>query len=127
MKKSQEGFTLIEIIIAFTILSMGAVLTLNLVTQSSIRVNKVNEYLVVMNTVESAVAILRHEISRQKIKQTYHGAKNNGYEWVARVLGEVNPASAGKKKYFNLYRVQIQVFQDKNKPRLELTTIIANR
>lgn len=127
MPKSQKGFTLIEIVVAFTILAMGTVLVVNVVTQSSIRVNKVNEYLAVMNTLESAVAILRQEISQQKIKNKYQGGQSNDYQWVARVLSEVNPGSEGSRKYINLYRVKIQVFQDNARPRLELTTIIADR
>lgn len=127
MKYRQQGFTLIEIVIAFTILAMGTVLVVNVVTQSSIRVNKVNEYLAAINTLESAVAILRHEISQQKIKKSYQGVQSGGYEWIARVLGEVNPGSEGSRKYISLYRIQIQVFHDKGKPRLELTTIVADR
>ncbi len=34
MKRRQQGFTLIEIVIAFTILTMGMVLVVNVVTQS---------------------------------------------------------------------------------------------
>ena len=127
MPKSQKGFTLIEIVVAFTILAMGTVLVVNVVTQSSIRVNKVNEYLAVMNTLESAVAILRQEISQQKIKKIYQGAQNDGYQWVAKVLSEVNQGSGGNRNYINLYQVRIQVFQDNARPRLELTTIIADR
>jgi prepilin-type N-terminal cleavage/methylation domain-containing protein len=127
MKNRQKGFTLIEIVIAFTILAMGTVLVVNVVTQSSIRVNKVNEYLAAMNTLESAVAILRHEISRQKIKEKYQGAQSDGFQWVAKVLNEVNPGSEGNREYINLYRIHIQVFHDNARPRLELTTIFADR
>ena len=127
MKHRQEGFTLIEIVIAFTILAMGTVLVVNVVTQSSIRVNKVNEYLAAMDTLDSAVAIIRHEISRQKIKQSYRGEQNNDYAWVANVLNEVNPGPDRNRKFINLYRIQFQVFRDPDIPQLKLTTIIANR
>lgn len=127
MKHAQQGFSLIEIVIAFTILAMATVVVVNVVTQSSMRVNKVNEYLAVMSTLESAVAILRHEISRQKVKAQYQGSYGGGYDWVAKVLNKVGPGTESKKKFINLYRVQIQVFHEQSEPRLALTTIIADR
>ena len=128
MRYQQTGFTLIEIVIAFTILSMATVLVVNMVTQSSIRVEKVNEHLSMMNTIESAIAVLRSEISQLKVKKTYQGVENKGYEWVAEVMNRVNPDSAGMKKYIHLFRVHIQVFEGEDpQPRLELTTVIADR
>lgn len=127
MKRTQQGFSLIEIVIAFTILAMATVVVVNVVTQSSMRVNKVNEYLAVINTLESAVAILRYEISRQKVKPQYRGSDEGGYDWIAKVLNKVSPGAESKKKSINLYRVQIQIFHKQSEPRLALTTIIADR
>jgi len=127
MKYKQEGFSLIEIIIAFTILAIGTVLVVNVVTQSSIRVNRVNEYLAAMNTLESAVAIVRHEFAGHNMKKKYHGAQSDGYKWIAEVLGSVNLGDEGSRKNINLYRIQFQVFHDKNKTQLELTTVVADR
>ena len=127
MKYKQEGFTLIEIVIAFTILAIGTVLVVNVVTQSSIRANRVNEYLAAMNTLESAVAIVRHEFAGYNIKKKYHGTQSGGYKWIAEVLGDVNLGDEGSRKNINLYRIQFQVFHDKSKTQLELTTIVADR
>jgi len=127
MKYKQEGFTLIEIVIAFTILAIGTVLVVNVVTQSSIRVNRVNEHLTAMNTLESAVAIVRHEFAGNNIKKKYQGAQSGGYKWIAEVLSGVNTGSEGSRKYINLYRIRFQVFHDKSKPELKLTTIVADR
>jgi len=127
MKHRQEGFTLIEIVIAFTILAIGTVLVVNVVTQSSIRVNRVNGYLDAMNTFESAVAIVRHEFAGYNIKKKYHGAQSGGYKWIAEVLSRVNTGSEASRKNINLYRIQFQVFSDKSKPHLKLTTIVADR
>ena len=79
MRCKQRGFTLIEIVIAFTILTMGTVLVVNVVTQSSTRVSKVNEHLVAMDVLESAVAIVRGEIANRKLQQSYRGEQNYEY------------------------------------------------
>jgi type II secretory pathway pseudopilin PulG len=127
MRRKQQGFTLIEIVIAFTILIMGTVLVVNVVTQSSTRVNKVNEYLAAMDVLESAIAALRGEIANRKLQPNYEGWQNGEYRWVASVIGKANPAAEGRKQYINLYHVRFQVFHQSDRPRLELTTIIADR
>ena len=127
MRRKQQGFTLIEIVIAFTILIMGTVLVVNVVTQSSTRVNKVNEHLAAMDVLESAIAALRGEIANRKLQPNYEGWENGEYRWVASVIGKANPAAEGRKQYINLYRVRFQVFHQSDRPRLELTTIIADR
>ncbi len=127
MRRKQQGFTLIEIVIAFTILIMGTVLVVNVVTQSSTRVNKVNEHLAAMDVLESAIAALRGEIANRKLQPSYEGWQNGEYRWVASVIGKANPAAEGRKQYINLYRVRFQVFHQSDRPRLELTTIIADR
>ena len=127
MRPRQQGFTLIEIVIAFTILIMGTVLVVNVVTQSSTRVNKVNEHLAAMDVLESAIAALRGEIANRKLQPNYEGCVNGEYLRVASVIGKANPAAEGRKQYINLYRVRFQVFHQSDRPRLELTTIIADR
>lgn len=128
MNNRQDGFTLIEIVIAFTILSLATVLVVNVVTQSSMRVDKVNQHLAMMNTVESAIAVLRSEIAKQNIKTTYQGFNDTGFEWVAEVIDRMNPDSDGVKKYIKLFRVRIQIFEVEDaRPRLELVTVIADR
>ena len=127
MRRKQQGFTLIEVVIAFTILIMGTVLVVNVVTQSSTRVSKVNEHLAAMDVLASAVAILRGEIANRKLQQSYEGEQNGEYRWVASVIGKANPGIEGARQYLNLYRIRVQVFHDSDQPRLERTTIIADR
>ena len=127
MRRTQRGFTLIEIVIAFTILTMGTVLVVNMITQSSTRVSRVNEHLAAMDVLESAIAILRGEIANRKLQESYEGMQNGEYRWQADVVGKANPASEGVKQHMNLYRVRVQVFHHSERPRLQLTTIIADR
>ena len=128
MNSRQSGFTLIEIVIAFTILSIATVLVVNVVTQSSMRVDKVNQHLAMMNTIESAIAVLRSEIAQHEIKKNYQGFDDNGYQWVAEVIRRINSDSGSIKKYIKLFQVKILVFEVEDpQPRLELITVIADR
>jgi general secretion pathway protein I len=127
MPRGQRGFTLIEIIIAFTILAMSSVLVVNMITQSATRVSRVNEHLAAMESMDSAIAILRGEIANRKLRETYKGTLGSDYRWQARVVGKFNPESGSGKHSLNLYRVNIQVFDDDDHPRLELDTIVPER
>jgi len=127
MKHRQSGFTLIEIVIAFTILTMGTVLVVNMVTQSSTRVSKVNEQLAAIDVLESAITILRGEISNHGAQPDFHVGQNGAYRWEARITGKANPPLEDAEQYMNLYRIRFQVFHDSDRPRLELTTIIPDR
>jgi type II secretory pathway component PulJ len=121
------GFTLIEIVIAFTILTMSTVLVVNLVTQSSSRVASLDAHLAAIDTMESAIAVLRGELVQKNIRETYRGQQDEEYHWVARIIDQVNPAESGDRKYLKLYRVRFQVFDDNDQPRLQLVTLIPDR
>ena len=127
MRRTQQGFTLIEIVIAFTILTMSTVLVVNLVTQSSARVSRLEEHLAAMNTLESAIAVTRGEIARRAVKDSYSGSPDDEYRWVAHVVGQVNPAANGRRQYLNLYRVRFEIYHDSARPALELVTLLPDR
>jgi prepilin-type N-terminal cleavage/methylation domain-containing protein len=127
MRRAQQGFTLIEIVIAFTILSLTTVLVVNLVTQSSVRADRVDTHFAAMDTLETAVAVLRGEFAQRQLKDNYGAEQPDGYRWVAQILEHVNPAASDKRQYLNLYRVRFEVFDDNDRPTLELVTIVADR
>jgi len=122
----QSGFTLIEIVIAFTILAMGSILAVNVIAQNTIRVSKVNQHLILMNTLESAIAIVRSEISQNNIKNQYRGQAAGGYQWLATVEPQLDQEPAQQKQYLKLYTLNFQVFHEKEKQQFSLKTILAN-
>lgn len=127
MRRRQQGFTLIEIVIAFTILSMTTVLVINLVTQSSARVARVDEHFAAMDTLETAVAVVRGELALRQARESYNGTQPDGYRWEAQVLGTANTATDTARRYLNLYRVRLRVFDQGDRRSLELITILADR
>ena len=127
MRRAQQGFTLIEIVISFTILALATVVVVNLVTQSSVRASRVDEHFAAMDTLETAIAVVRGELALRQTREIYNGTRPNGYRWVAQVLGAPNPAANNRRQYLSLYRVRLQVFDDSDRPSLELVTIVADR
>ena len=127
MRRQQQGFTLIETVIAFTILALATVVVVNLVTQSSARTARVDEHFAAMDTLETAIAVVRGELALRQPRESYNGARSDGYRWEAQVLGTANAATDNAHRYLNLYRVRLRVFDDSDYPRLELVTIVADR
>ena len=127
MRRRQQGFTLIETVIAFTILALATVVVVNLVTQSSVRAARVDEHFAALDSLETAIAVVRGELAWRKIKESYSGTQPNGYRWEAQVLGAANLAADNRRQYLNLYRVRLRVFNDSDHRSLELVTIIADR
>ena len=127
MRRRQQGFTLIESVIAFTILALATVVVVNLVTQSSVRAARVDEHFAVLDTLETAIAVVRGELALRQPRESYNGTQPGGYRWEAQVLGAANLAADNRRQYLNLYRVRLQVFDDSDRPRLELLTIVADR
>jgi hypothetical protein len=104
-----------------------SVLVVNMITQSATRVSQVNEHLAMMESMDSAIAILRSEIANRKLQETYAGVLGSDFRWQASVLGRVNPESGSGRRILNLYRVNVRVYGDGDRPRLEFDTIIPDR
>ena len=127
MRRAQQGFTLIETVIAFSILALATTVVVNLVTQSSARAARVDEHFKAMDMLETAVAVVRGELALRQTRESYNGTRADGYRWEAQVLGPANPTANNTRQYLNLYRVRLQVFDASDRPGLELITIVPDR
>lgn len=127
MRRRQQGFTLIETVIAFTILALATVVVINLVAQSSARASRVEEHFAAMDTLETAIAVVRGELAQREVEDSYSGSPTGDYRWVAQVVEWVNPAANGARQHLNLYRVRFEVYHDSDQPSLELVTIVPDR
>ena len=127
MRRDQQGFTLIEIVIAFSILAVATALVVNLVTQSSTRAARVDAYFTAMDTLETAVAVVRGELMNRQTRDSYEGSQPDGHRWVAQILGQAGSAANSEQRQLKLYRVRFQVFHDSDQPGLELVTLVPDR
>ena len=78
-----------------------------------------------METMESAIALLRGEVSANSVRPDYSGRESNGYQWHARLEGEANADS--DPKYIKLYRFQVRVLDPQANMKLALTTVVSDR
>lgn len=128
---SQAGFTVLEVVVAFTILSIVTIVSVGIVTQNSMRVNTVEKQLVAMQLAETALAEVNGAVSSIKsaIKKEYQGESATGYKWVA----SVNPyqtrvVKAGHSPVLPLWQVKLEVFAVAQKqPLISMSTVMPGR
>ena len=85
------------------------------------------EHFAAMDTLETAVAVVRGELALRQVRESYSGTQPDGYRWVAQVLGPANLEAGNTRRFLNLYRVRLRVFDDSDRPSLELVTIVPDR
>lgn len=126
--RNNHGFTLLESIIAFLILSVFTALSVNIVTQNSMRLAKVNKTYELINQLDTAIGIIKKDIISGKVKANYKVTTGNGYLWSAGVR-EITGTVAGvniNNPHAKLYEIDVYVNDVNNEPGIHVTNIFLN-
>ena len=126
----QEGFTILEVVVAFSILCLVTIVCVGIVTQNSINVEKLKRQIIAMEVIENAIAEINESLSSGAVVQkTYSGEQKAGYKWLA----EVSEYGSGENNLIHnrvlpLWKVVLVVFE-KNKQRkvMSMTIVVPGK
>ena len=131
IRKSQQGFTIIEVVIAFVILSIVTVVAVSVVTQSTLRTHRIEEQLMAIEVAENALAEINGRIvfENLQIDSVYQGDTKNGYQWKAAVkYYDYQTSETGKNRLLPLWKVNLQVFDKADKQKVfQLSTVMPGK
>lgn len=127
----QRGFTVLEVVIAFAMLSIVTVVSVSIVTQNTMRTHKFEKQLLAMEVAETALAEINGKIVLENLESNikYHGNSEKGYRWNAVVNKYQTYASASDSSIvLPLWKIEVQVFHEGQKQALvSLTTILPGK
>ncbi|MDH5179743.1 MAG: type II secretion system GspH family protein [Gammaproteobacteria bacterium] len=124
----QQGFTVIEAVIAFTMLSIVTIVSVGVVTQNSLRVDKLSKKLTLLEMTETALADVNARLMTGTPVDKYTAELSQGYHWVAAV--EPYPAVSGKHDNgaLPLWKIHLEILHGKeNKSLMQLTTVVPGK
>jgi type II secretion system protein I len=131
IRRLQQGFTVIEVVIAFVILSIVTVVAVSVVTQNTMRTHRIEKQLIAMEVAENALAQINGNIIFEKLQigGEYQGETNNGYKWKAAVnTYNLQTSAGGTNRILPLWKVNLQVF-DKvdNHAVFQISTVVPGK
>lgn len=129
MIRNQQGFSLLEIVVAFTIIAIVTILTVNIIAQNGARIHRINSHASVTDAAETALALLRMKIGNDSgdVKKSYAGVFDHGLSWQASV-SHFSGNNPGKAMIIRLFRVDLDILEKGRKePVYRLATILADR
>lgn len=136
----QQGFTILEIIVAFSILAVVTMVTVGLVTQNSMRVSRIDHKLQLLEQAESVMAELHLRVS--ELRQTemsashqFTGKLATGHDWHAMIKpmakswhGQTQSAFLKANDALPLWEVKLDIMQQAKQGRaLQLTAVLPGR
>jgi len=131
IRRRQKGFTVIEVIIAFIILSIVTVVAVSVVTQNTLRTHRIEKQLMAMEIAENALAEINGKIifKTLQVGGEYQGETNNGYEWKAAVNAyNLQTSAGGSNRVLPLWKVNLQVFDKVDKHALfQISTVVPGK
>ena len=114
-KQKQKGFTILEVVVAFSILSVVTVITVGVVTQNTMRTHKIEKRLMAMSVAENAVAEIGVKILFSKLEGviSYKGKSSGELHWNASVNKHETTLDYNVKNILPLWDVDLKVFHKK--------------
>lgn len=124
----QKGFTVIEVVIAFAILSVVTVVTVGVVTQNTMRTHKIEKRLMAMEIAENAIAEIGMKVllSRLGNGAKFQGMSGSQMYWKASVNKYQISLDDDVENILPLWNVDLKVFH-KEKVLLSLLTVIPGK
>ena len=127
----QKGFTLLEVIIAFAILSIVTVTSIGIATQNSIRSDKFKKQLSAIEVAENALAEINGMLLFEKPENAvrYQGKLDNGFYWRSTInVYQNNVDSRDSRSILPLWKADLKVFHNDHKHALiDLVTILPGK
>lgn len=122
---NSKGFSLLETIIAFMILSVFMMVIINTVVQNSARGHKVTDIYEIMSIAENAMSEVKIKLSSRMIQDIYQGKTAAGYSWQARVEKDEKKGEAAMEsvRERNLFRINLYVHDSARTERMHLETV----
>lgn len=127
----QKGFTLLEVIVAFAILSIVTVTSIGIATQNSIRADKFKKQLSAIEVAENALAEINGMLLFEKPQNTvrYQGKLDNGFYWRSTInIYPIHAEHSEPNIVLPLWKTDLKVFHKDHKIALvNLETILPGK
>lgn len=128
---AQKGFTLLEVIIAFAILSIVTMTSIGIATQNSIRSNKLNKQLSAIEVAENALAEINGMLLFEKPENAvrYQGKLDNGFYWRSNIsVYQSYTDNSDDQNILPLWKADLTVFHNDHKHALiDLVAILPGK
>jgi Tfp pilus assembly protein PilV len=125
----QSGFTVLETLIAFSILAVAMVTLMSVVTQSSVRSGKLAATQQTIEVSENILNRIHLDILQGKYpaSQALSGVTTSGHRWQAQLALLDRSAGSRKQSVLPLWRVTLKVAGTNNDAKLDFTTIVPGK
>jgi type II secretory pathway pseudopilin PulG len=125
----QSGFTVLEVVIAFAILSVVTIVSVGVVTQNTIRVNKIEKHFMAIEVVETALAEITGNIASVKLitGEKRSGKSGADYYWEA-TINKYKALGGDYLPVLPLWKIDLSVFYKKSKKSMfNFSTIVPGK